>query len=205
LLDSRKFSKPAHTIFVALQGANHDGHFYINELINKGLEVFLVNKNADLTIVEKVSYIKVDDTLKALHQLAAHHRRQHNNLTVMGITGSNGKTIVKEWLYYILKDHYNIVRSPRSYNSQIGVPLSVWQIQPHHDLAIFEAGISQPGEMDALENIIRPEIGILTNIGTAHDAGFESSKQKIEEKSKLFANSDYIVYNKSNRILNHCL
>ncbi len=202
LLDSRKFSTAGHTIFIALTGLNHDGHLYIHDLINKGVEVFLVNKNADLVKFENICYIKVSDTLKALHQLAAHHRAQYTNLTVMGITGSNGKTIVKEWLYYLLKDHYKIVRSPRSYNSQIGVPLSVWQIQPHHNLAIFEAGISQTDEMHALEKIIQPNIGVLTNIGTAHDAGFENSKQKLEEKSKLFTNADYIVYDKSNRVFN---
>jgi len=149
-----------------------------------------------------VCYIKVADTLKALHLLTAHHRARFKNLTVMGITGSNGKTIVKEWLYFLLKDHYKIVRSPRSYNSQIGVPLSVWQIQAHHDLAIFEAGISQPNEMNALEKIIQPNIGVLTNIGTAHDAGFENSKQKLEEKSQLFTNAEYIVYDKGNRVFN---
>jgi len=192
LLDSRKFSKAAHTIFIAITGNNHDGHLYIHELINKGVEVFLVNKNADIVNFENICYIKVEDTLKALQDLAAYHRAQFKNLTVMGITGSNGKTIVKEWLYYLLRDHYKIVRSPRSYNSQIGVPLSVWQIQPHHNLAIFEAGISKPCEMTSLAKIIQPNIGVLTNIGAAHDAGFENHKQKLEEKSKLFTNADFI-------------
>ena len=121
------------------------------------------------------------DTLSALQQLAAYHRQQFN-IPVIGITGSNGKTIVKEWLYQLLNEDFNIVRSPKSYNSQIGVPLSVWQMNEHNTLAIFEAGISKPGEMGKLENIIQPTIGVLTNIGEAHGEGFSSADEKEKKK-----------------------
>lgn len=137
-------------------------------------------------------FILVKDTLKALQQVAAWHRKQFS-IPVIGITGSNGKTIVKEWLYQLLQDEYNIVRSPRSYNSQIGVPLSVWQMDQPHTLAIFEAGISQPREMKKLEKIIRPTIGILTNIGEAHSEGFKDKKQKLAEKLQLFAHCEVII------------
>ncbi len=139
----------------------------------------------------------VKDTLSALQQLAAYHRQQFN-IPVIGITGSNGKTIVKEWLYQLLNEDFNIVRSPKSYNSQIGVPLSVWQMNEHNTLAIFEAGISKPGEMEKLENIIRPTIGVLTNIGEAHGEGFSSADEKAKEKIKLFASCPAIVHSKDN-------
>jgi len=201
LLDSRKFTTADYTIFIALNGPNHNGHQFINELIDKGVSTFLVNKKEDIPVNSKITYIAVDDTLKAFQKLAAHHKSKFKNLQTIAITGSNGKTIVKEWLYYLLKEHFNIVRSPRSYNSQIGVPLSVWQINNTHNLGIFEAGISQAGEMEALEKIIQPQFGVLTNIGNAHDAGFNDTKHKLEEKSKLFTNCQTVVYNKQNRLI----
>ena len=128
-----------------------------------------------------------------MQQLAAFHRKQFD-IPVIGITGSNGKTIVKEWLYQLLHENFNIVRSPKSYNSQIGVPFSVWEMNKQHTLGIFEAGISQPGEMEKLNEIIQPTIGILTNIGEAHSEGFESMDQKVEEKIKLFTNAELVIY-----------
>ncbi len=135
----------------------------------------------------------VDDSLKAMQKLAAFHRKQFE-IPIIGITGSNGKTIVKEWLYQLLHENFNIVRSPKSYNSQIGVPLSVWEMNKLHTLGIFEAGISQKGEMDKLNEIIQPTIGILTNIGEAHSEGFDSIDQKVEEKMKLFCNAELVIY-----------
>jgi alanine racemase len=128
----------------------------------------------------------------ALQQLTAYHRSQLD-IPVIGITGSNGKTIVKEWLYQLLHEDFNIVRSPKSYNSQVGVPLSVWQINEQHTLAIFEAGISQPAEMEKLQKIIQPTIGILTNIGEAHGEGFKNQEQKLQEKLRLFKSSDIVI------------
>lgn len=185
LLDSRKLFAPANTVFFALSGLRRDGHQFIPALYNRGVRVFMVSQPQESAQFPEASFLQVKDTLTALQELAAWHRRQFN-IPVIGITGSNGKTIVKEWLYQLLQEDYQVVRSPKSYNSQVGVPLSVWQMQPHHTLAIFEAGISRPGEMARLEHIIRPTIGVLTNIGEAHSEGFESAAQKEEEKRLLF-------------------
>jgi len=133
LIDSRKFTAADYTIFIALKGPNHNGHRFIDELIEKGVRTFLIDNKEDVFINNDANYIAVDDTLKAFQKLAAHHKSKFKNLQTIAITGSNGKTIVKEWLYYLLKEHFNIVRSPRSYNSQIGVPLSVWQINNTHN------------------------------------------------------------------------
>ncbi|HLO37048.1 MAG TPA: Mur ligase family protein, partial [Lacibacter sp.] len=146
LIDSRRIIHPATALFFALKTARRDGHDYINEAYNKGVRHFIVQQQVDIKALSGANVLLVSDTLKALQQLAAYHRQQFS-IPVIGITGSNGKTIVKEWLYQLLSDHYNIIRSPKSYNSQVGVPLSVWQLQPQHTLAIFEAGISQQGEM----------------------------------------------------------
>src|SRR5207253_6769229 len=135
----------------------------ITEVYDRGVRAFVVSTSFESSIFSEAVFLKVDDVLKALQELTAHHRKQFN-IPVIGITGSNGKTIVKEWLYQLLSPEYNIVRSPRSYNSQVGVPLSVWQMNEHHTLAIFEAGISVPSEMEKLAAIIQPTLGILTNI-----------------------------------------
>ena len=157
------------------------------------LEILLSKKIMMQTNFVDANFIFVDDTLIALQNLAAHHRSQFN-YPVIGITGSNGKTIVKEWLYQLLSPDYNIVRSPRSYNSQIGVPLSVWQMSEEHNLAIFEAGISQPGEMEKLEKIIHPTIGVFTNIGEAHNENFKSTSAKSNRKSKTVSKSQILLY-----------
>jgi alanine racemase len=193
--DSRNISFPSTSLFFALHKDKRDGHAYIADAYKKGVRSFIVSKQIDVAKYREGNFILVDDTLVALQQLAKFHRAQFN-IPVIGITGSNGKTIVKEWLYELLKDDYNIVRSPRSFNSQIGVPLSVWQMNQQHELAILEAGISEAGEMSALEEIIQPTIGIFTNLGEAHDAGFSSRKQKAEEKLKLLQNASVVVYRK---------
>lgn len=196
LTDSRSLTYPDQTLFFALVTPKGDGHKYIPQLYQQGVRAFVVSTGAETfrNTCPEAWFLTVKDTEVALQQLAASHRRQFN-MPVVGITGSNGKTIVKEWLYQLIHDSKTIVRSPRSYNSQIGVPLSVWQLNEKTELALFEAGISQPGEMEKLENIIRPSIGILTNIGTAHDAGFGSQQQKLVEKLLLFKSSDVIIYN----------
>lgn len=146
------------------------------------------------------NFLLVSDTLQALQALAAAHRRRFH-IPVIGIAGSNGKTVVKEWLYQLLCDDYTMVRSPRSYNSQIGVPLSVWEIDEHTQLAVIEVGISQSGEMGRLEPIVQPTVGILTNVGEAHQEGFSSIQEKCEEKLSLFRRSDAIIYDGDNPIV----
>lgn len=196
LTDSRSLTYPDQTLFFSLVTPKGDGHKYIPQLYQQGVRAFVVSVGAEnfRNTCPEAWFLIVPDTGAALQQLAAWHRAQYK-MSVVGITGSNGKTIVKEWLYQLLHDTKDVVRSPRSFNSQIGVPLSVWQLHDNADLALIEAGISQPGEMEKLERIIRPTIGILTNIGTAHDAGFESQQQKLIEKLQLFKNSDIIIYN----------
>ena len=195
LFDSRLLIDAENTLFFALYSGRNDGHKYITELYEKGVKAFVINESYIKNDVGANHYspvqypdstfIVVDDTLSALQKLAAHHRAQFN-IPVVGITGSNGKTIVKEWLYQILSPSMSVCRSPKSYNSQIGVPLSVWQMNSTNDVALFEAGISRPGEMEKLREIIKPTIGVFTNIGPAHGKNFENIRQKIEEKIKLF-------------------
>jgi Alr-MurF fusion protein len=193
LPDSRKLLFPASSLFFALQGPRRDGHRFITELHAKGVYNFIVSKEQGTEWPVGANMIFVHNTLQALQALAAHHRKQFH-FPVIGITGSNGKTIVKEWLNQLLEEKYAIVRSPKSYNSQIGVPLSVWQMNSQHQLALFEAGISQSGEMDRLEKIIKPSIGIFTNIGEAHTEGFLNLRQKVKEKLQLFAHVETLIY-----------
>lgn len=193
LIDSRSLVQPEGTLFVALKTGKNDGHRYIPELLQRGVKLFLIEKGYDVSNLKGASFIVVDDTLKALQHIAAWHR-SHFTIPVLGITGSNGKTIVKEWLYQLMSADKMIVRSPRSYNSQVGVPLSVWQVDNTHQLGIFEAGISQPGEMENLQQIIKPTIGLFTNIGEAHGLNFSDSRQKINEKLKLFKEVETLIY-----------
>ena len=192
LLDSRKLSNPSRSLFFALRGDRRNGHQFIPDLYRKGVRCFVVSDNIIEHNFSDAHFLHVSDTLAALQALAAAHR-QRFMIPVLGITGSNGKTIVKEWLYQCLHPDHRVVRSPRSYNSQIGVPLSIWQMDSSHELALFEAGISRPGEMDRLEKMIRPAIGILTNIGDAHNEGFADAAEKLEEKLKLFAHCAIII------------
>ena len=193
LIDSRKLVFPATTLFFALQGPRRDGHGFIDQLYEKGVRNFMVCNHIETGHLPGVNVIYVTDTLQALQTLAAHHRKQFS-IPVIGITGSNGKTIVKEWLNQLLEDRYSIIRSPKSYNSQIGVPLSVWPMNDSHELAIFEAGISQGGEMNRLERMIQPSIGIFTNIGDAHNEGFMNRRQKVNEKLRLFTHVQTLIY-----------
>ena len=192
LIDSRHLMDPAQTLFFALKSQRNDGHKYIEDLYEKGVRAFVVCHQPDV-LCHEASFIVVSDTLKALQLLASYHRQQFD-IPVIGITGSNGKTIVKEWLYQILSPDYSIVRSPKSYNSQVGVPLSVWQMNEGDELAIFEAGISEPDEMMALQDIIRPTIGVFTNIGQAHEENFINRAQKVGEKMNLFTRAKSLVY-----------
>jgi Alr-MurF fusion protein len=201
--DSRKLNSPSSSLFFALVTHRNDGHKYIESLAKQGVRNFCVNKLPANQSYE-ANFIVVEDTLEALQKLTAWHRIQFN-IPVIGITGSNGKTIVKEWLWQLMSEEKIIVRSPKSYNSQIGVPLSVWQMNPLHNLAIFEAGISQPGEMTKLYEIIKPTIGIITNIGQAHDQFFDSHEQKTAEKLLLFQEAGTIVYNNDANIIHNKL
>lgn len=196
LLDSRKLLFPATTLFFALDGPRRKGASFINELYNKGVTNFVIDDTVTKEVIlscPEANFLQVKNVLHALHLLAAWHRSQFT-FPVVGITGSNGKTIVKEWLYQLLHDDFNIVRSPKSYNSQIGVPLSVWQMNAQHNLGIFEAGISLPDEMHCLQRIIEPTVGIFTNIGEAHNEGFLNIRQKVNEKLKLFLHSELLIY-----------
>ena len=194
LTDSRSLCFPESTLFFALESARNDGHRYINELYRRGVRAFVVNKEPqDILLYPEAGFLLVQDTLKALQRLAERHRESFD-IPVVGITGSNGKTIVKEWLYQLLSSQQVVTRSPRSYNSQIGVPLSVWAINEHTDIGIFEAGISQKDEMDALQTIIQPTIGVFTCLGEAHQENFKTREEKCAEKWKLFKDADIVVY-----------
>ncbi|MBO5881178.1 MAG: bifunctional UDP-N-acetylmuramoyl-tripeptide:D-alanyl-D-alanine ligase/alanine racemase [Paraprevotella sp.] len=194
LTDSRSLCFPESTLFFAIESARNDGHRYINELYRRGVRAFVVNKEPqDILLYPEAGFLLVQDTLKALQRLAERHRESFD-IPVVGITGSNGKTIVKEWLYQLLSSQQVVTRSPRSYNSQIGVPLSVWAINEHTDIGIFEAGISQKDEMDALQTIIQPTIGVFTCLGEAHQENFKTREEKCAEKWKLFKDADIVVY-----------
>jgi alanine racemase len=212
LTDSRSLCFPEETLFFALITKRNDGANYIPELYERGVRNFVVSQayyHAASNILsdsryERTNFLIVPNVLKALQTLAEQHRKKYQ-IPVIGITGSNGKTIVKEWLHQLLSPERTIIRSPRSYNSQIGVPLSVWQMNEETELGIFEAGISQPREMKALQNIIQPTIGILTNIGGAHQENFFSLQEKCMEKLSLFKNCDVIIYNGDDDLITSCV
>jgi len=192
ITDSRRINNAPEALFFALSG-RRNGHEFMAEAYAAGVRNFVVNHGPEIKMPE-ANFLLVDDVLGAMQALAAWHRNQFK-LQVIGITGSNGKTIVKEWLYQLMASDHNIVRNPKSYNSQIGVPLSVWQITEKNDLGIFEAGISTTGEMEKLAAIIKPEIGVLTHIGSAHDEGFKNRDEKIKEKLKLFKGAKLLIHN----------
>lgn len=201
--DTRKILQPVQTIFFALKGPRSDGHQYIQEAYQKGVRHFIV-VHTDQENYPDASFLMVEDTLAALQRLAAFHRSKFD-IPVIGITGSNGKTVVKEWLFQLMQLEKDICRSPKSFNSQLGVPLSVWNLQEHHQMAIFEAGISTKGEMSNLQKIIQPTIGIITNIGPAHDAGFESREGKLTEKLELFEDCQLLIFCKDQELVNAAL
>jgi Alr-MurF fusion protein len=197
-IDSRSLQNGNGTLFFAIDGINHDGHDYIPSLIANGVCYFVVEK-LPAELDPNANFLVVKDTIDALQRLAAYHRGLFD-FPIIGITGSNGKTIIKEWLNFLLSPDYNIIRSPKSYNSQIGVPLSVLGINENNNLGIFEAGISTINEMDNLQRIIKPTIGVLSNIGSAHDEGFLDAGQKIKEKLKLFSDVSVLILNKNKTI-----
>ena len=205
ITDSRNVTFPAQSLFFAIKGETYNGNHFIDELYQKGVRNFVVTEVLpEEKIYADANIILVHDAVIALQNLARHHRNQFK-LPIVGITGSNGKTVVKEWLYQLMWRDFHIVRSPKSYNSQIGVPLSVWQIHRNHQLGIFEAGISKTREMPKLEAIIKPQIGIFTNIGNAHNEGFKSMKQKVEEKLKLFKHTDLLIYCKDYQLIDEAV
>jgi alanine racemase len=193
VMDSRKALIAPESLFFAINGERHDGHHYIPSLYVAGIRQFVLEKEIDIAPFPEANFLIATSSLAVLQAIVTNYRNQFV-LPVIGITGSNGKTIIKEWLHQLLAPDYNIVKNPGSYNSQIGVPLSVWAMQAHHQLGLFEAGISQPGEMEKLARIIKPSIGLFTNIGSAHNEGFENLAEKIKEKIKLFATAETIVY-----------
>ena len=202
LTDSRSLCFPEETLFFALQTNRNDGHKYIPELYQRGVRNFVVTDiPADRAeTYPDANFLKVSNTLKALQRLAERHRGEFD-IPVVGITGSNGKTMVKEWLYQLLSPEMFVTRSPRSYNSQIGVPLSVWLMDEHTQVGVFEAGISKPGEMAALRAIIQPTIAVLTNLGTAHQENFSSMEAKCREKLVLFHDARIVVYDADDAIV----
>jgi alanine racemase len=191
--DSRCTFYPDKALFFAIVGERHNGHLYLSDLYERGVRAFVVSEEVSASRYPQASFITVSNTLRALQALAAHHRRQQT-YPVVAISGSNGKTIVKEWIAQLLSTQLRLVRSPKSYNSQVGVPLAVWRMGEESELGIFEAGISQPGEMGHLENILRPDMVVFTNLGEAHQENFATREQKLREKLHLCANAEAIVY-----------
>ncbi len=204
LTDSRSLSFPEETMFFAIRTKHGDGHKYINELYHRGVRNFVVNTFDTFSELEGANFIVVNDSLAALQTLATYHRSQFD-MPVVGITGSDGKTIVKEWLYQLTAGNYTVARSPRSYNSQIGVPLSVWKLSDESTLGIFEAGISQVQEMDNLQRIIRPTIGIVTNISSAHQENFSTMQEKCLEKLSLFRKCEIVIYKADDPLIASCV
>ena len=200
LNDSRQLSSPQRSIFFSIKGLHHDGHQFLDDLYRKGVREFVVEHDAltptlmrELGRMKEAKIWQVEDSILAMQAVAKRHREQYN-ITVIAITGSNGKTVVKEWLSQLLSNRFKVVKSPKSYNSQIGVPLSVWQMNETHNLGIFEVGVSRPNEMANLEKVVQPQIGIFTNIGSAHSEFFDDNLQKIREKMLLFQNVKQFIY-----------
>ncbi len=206
LTDSRSLCFPEETLFFALKTQRNDGHRYVGDLYRRGVRHFVVEQVPEHfdTIYPEADFLRVPHTLAALQRLAERHRDEFN-VPIVGITGSNGKTMVKEWLYQLLLPSQKIVRSPRSYNSQIGVPLSVWLLNEQTEVGIFEAGISQPGEMYALRDIIQPTVGVLTSLGAAHQENFRSMEEKCMEKLELMHDTEAMVYCSDNDIISRCI
>ncbi|MBK5203119.1 MAG: bifunctional UDP-N-acetylmuramoyl-tripeptide:D-alanyl-D-alanine ligase/alanine racemase [Prolixibacteraceae bacterium] len=193
-IDSRNIMDVNSCLFIAIKGVRHDGHQYLKDLYNHGVRAFLIcEETSDISQFKGASVFLVNNTLKSLQRLSAAVRRKYT-YPVAGITGSNGKTIIKEWLFDLLQKDKRVLRSPRSYNSQVGVPLSVWNMSENYDLAIFEAGISQKGEMEKLSTVIAPTIGLITNIGEAHQKNFKTKEEKTDEKLLLFESCKIILY-----------
>ena len=208
LTDSRSLCFPEETLFFALKSARNDGHRYIEDLYRRGVRNFVVESNSKFSVLnsqfEDANFLIVPSPLEALQRLAERHRDEFD-CPIVGITGSNGKTMVKEWLYQLLSPQMTVTRSPKSYNSQIGVPLSIWLLNDQTQVGLFEAGISEPGEMDALHDIIQPTIGVLTSLGAAHQENFRSLEEKCMEKLQLFKGAKVIAYNSDDDIVSRCI
>ena len=203
LTDSRSLCFPEGTLFFALKSARNDGHRYIADLYRRGVRNFVVERQPEHPEAD-ANYLKVPSPLAALQRLAERHRDEFD-IPIVGITGSNGKTMVKEWLYQLLSPQMTVTRSPKSYNSQIGVPLSVWLLNEQTQVGLFEAGISQPGEMETLRDIIQPTIGVLTSLGAAHQENFRTLEEKCMEKLQLFQDTKVIVYNADDDLVSRCI
>ena len=205
LTDSRSLCFPEETLFFALRSERNDGHRYIAELYRRGVCNFVVDRlPEDIQNYPEANFLRVVNTRAALQRLAERHREEYD-IPIVGITGSNGKTMVKEWLYQLLSPDMFVTRSPRSYNSQVGVPLSLWLLDEHTQVGVFEAGISQPGEMQTLHDIIQPTIAVLTNLGAAHQENFESMEAKCREKLILAHDSKAVVFNDDDGMVNRIL
>ena len=206
LTDSRSLCFAEETLFFAIKTMSNDGSRYLSDLYKRGVRNFVVNEVPENyeVLYPNSNFLKVSNTLDALQRLAERHRDEFA-IPVIGITGSNGKTMVKEWIYQLLSPSLIVTRSPRSYNSQTGVPLSVWLLTSNTQLGVFEAGISEPGEMDSLRDIIQPTIGILTTIGDAHQENFTSLEEKCNEKLKLFTDSKLLIYNEDDSLVKRCV
>jgi len=213
LTDSRSLCFPEETLFFALTTKRNNGARYIPDLYDRGVRNFVISEDTaaesqlasfNILFYKDANFLIVSNALKALQKLAEQHREQFQ-IPVIGITGSNGKTVVKEWLHQLLSPDKVVVRSPRSYNSQVGVPLSIWQMNAQSEIGVFEAGISEPEEMRSLQNIIRPTIGILTNIGGAHQENFFSLQEKCMEKLALFKDCDVVIYNGDDEFIGNCV
>ena len=214
LTDSRSLCFPEETLFFALKTQRNDGHQYIEDLYRRGVRNFVVNgewltsilqsSNSSILKWSDANFLVVPSPLAALQRLAERHRDEFD-IPIIGITGSNGKTMVKEWLYQLLSPSMTVTRSPKSYNSQIGVPLSVWLLNEQTQVGIFEAGISQLGEMEALRDIIQPTIGVMTSLGAAHQQNFRSMEEKCMEKLRLFQDAKVIVYNADDDLVSRCI
>ena len=204
LIDSRKLLVPEASLFFAIKTSQRDGHFFIDDLYQKGVRHFMVSSAPEPREYPEASFYVTDNVISSLQKIAVCHRNKFH-IPVIGITGSNGKTIVKEWLFHLLQSEKNIVRSPRSYNSQLGVPLSVWELNEEHELGIFEAGISKRGEMQQLKKVIQPTLGIITNIGAAHSEGFASIEEKLIEKCLLFGEDTSVIFCKDHAMIDRQL
>ena len=208
LTDSRSLCFPEETLFFALKTQRNDGHRYIADLYRRGVRNFVVSTVpsgfATGSSVDDANFLIVPSPLAALQRLAERHRDEFN-IPIVGITGSNGKTMVKEWLYQLLSPQFSVTRSPKSFNSQIGVPLSVWLLNEQTQVGIFEAGISEMGEMEALSDIIQPTIGVLTSLGAAHQENFRSLEEKCMEKMRLFDGAKVLAYNSDDDIVSRCI
>lgn len=203
LTDSRSLCFPESTLFFAIRTGKGDGHAYVRDLYDRGVRAFVVEKVPEGNFPD-ANFLLVPNTLQALQRLAERHRDSFS-IPILGITGSNGKTVVKEWLYQMLSPDFTVTRSPRSYNSQVGVPLSIWGLWEKSQIGIFEAAISQPGEMASLQRIIQPSLGIFTCLGVAHQENFESMEQKCLEKLQLFKDAEALIYPADDETVARCI